>query len=52
MCCCDSHVCPPPPRLGRQVLTSIFEIVGDLFETKNAGWITGASFIAKEWCVT
>jgi CRP-like cAMP-binding protein len=33
------------------VLTSIFEIVGDLFETKNAGWITGASFIAKEWYV-
>merc|ERR1719421_355750 len=31
------------------VLTSILEIVGDLFETKNAGWISGAaSGIAKE----
>jgi len=33
------------------VLTSIFEIAGDLFETKNAGWITGANFIASEWYV-
>jgi hypothetical protein len=31
------------------VLTSIFEIAGDLFETKNAGWISGANFIAEEW---
>ena len=32
------------------MLTSILEIVGDLFETKNAGWISGAaSGIAKEW---
>lgn len=32
------------------VLTSLLEIVGDLFETKNAGWISGAaSGIAKEW---
>jgi len=31
------------------VLTSIFEIAGDLFETKNAGWITGASLISNEW---
>lgn len=31
------------------VLTSILEIVGDLFETKNAGWISGAPAIALEW---